>query len=153
VRDEITGVYSEAYFMAMLAQEKARAQRGQGTFCVGVVGVDGFDLLIDYYGAAAGEMVLRHVGAAIAVELRNADAVGRYGDEEFAFVLFHTGLTNASIPAERVRRRISALDVVGLRPSRKISVSIGLAEFKPGEEIAALLKRAASARDAVAKTA
>ncbi|MBI3919421.1 MAG: GGDEF domain-containing protein [Betaproteobacteria bacterium] len=147
IYDELTGFYSQAYLTALLEQEKARAERGQGAFCVGIVGIDGFDLVDDFCGPAAGESVLRHVGAAIAVELRRADTVSRYGDDEFVFVLFHTGLDNASIPAERVRRRISSLEISSLQPARKVTASIGLAEFKRGEEVATLMGRAASALD------
>ena len=145
--DELTGFYGQAYLTALLEQEKARAERGQGAFCVGIVGIDGFDLLSDYYGAAGRESVLRHVGAAIAVELRRADAVGRYRDDEFAFVLFQTGLDNASNSVERVRRRIAALQISSLLPAQKFTASIGLAEFRPGEEVANLMGRAVSALD------
>lgn len=145
--DELTGFYSQAYLTALLEQERARAERRQGGFCVGVVGIDGFDLVNDFYGPAAGESVLRHVGAAVAVELRRADVVGRYGDDEFVFVLFQTGLDKASTPAERVCRRIASLEISSLSPAQKVTASIGLAEFRPGEEVATLLGRAVSALD------
>jgi diguanylate cyclase (GGDEF)-like protein len=142
--DEVTGVYNQRHLVALLEQEKARSDAGQGVFCVGIVDIDHLGVADDFHGCATRDNVLRHVAAAIAVELRRADVVGRYGDEKFVFVLLQTRLDRASIPAKRVRRRIASLEIGGLSQPRKVTASIGLAEFRRGEEIGALMQRAES---------
>lgn len=145
ILDEVTGVYNQRHLVALLEQEKARSDAGQGVFCVGMVEIDHLSLVDDFQGRAASENVLRHVAAAIAVELRGVDVVGRYGDDRFVFVLRQTRLDRAPIPAERARRRIASLEIPGLRQPGKVTASIGLAEFRRGEEIGALMQRAESA--------
>ncbi|MBI3916926.1 MAG: diguanylate cyclase [Betaproteobacteria bacterium] len=143
--DEVTGVHDQRHLVALLEQEKARSDAGQGVFCVGIVDVDSLGMVDDFHGRATRDNVLRHVAAAIAVELRGVDAVGRYGDEKFVFVLLQTRLDRASIPAKRVRRRIASLEIGGLSRPCKVTASIGLAEFRRGEDIGALMQRAESA--------
>jgi len=143
--DEVTGVHNQRHLVALLEQEKSRSDAGQAVFCVGIVHIDPLGLVDDFHGRATRDNVLRHVAAAIAVELRGVDVVGRYGDEKFVFVLLQTRLDRASIPAQRVRRRIASLEIGGLSQPCKVTASIGLAEFRRGEDIGALTQRAESA--------
>ncbi len=103
----------------------------------------------DAYGHASGDALLRE----LARELRSAatapgDLVARNGGDEFCLVFTETGKADAIERAERLRRRIAALDLTPMRPPHAregvhITASIGVAAF-PADATSAheLLERA-----------
>ena len=71
-----------------------------------------------------------------------ADVFGRYGGEEFVQICRHTTLAGAVADAERLRERIGALDVPVPHSIGRLTVSIGVAQYKPGETIMQTFARA-----------
>ncbi|PYR45776.1 MAG: hypothetical protein DMF95_19840 [Acidobacteria bacterium] len=71
-----------------------------------------------------------------------ADVFGRYGGEEFVQICRHTTLAGAVADAERLRERIGALDVPVPHAIGRLTVSIGVAQYKPGETIMQTFARA-----------
>jgi len=71
--------------------------------------------------------------------------VARYGGEEFAVILPHTRLDAAVMAANVVRRQVSAKKIVNRRTGvtlGQITLSIGVAQFRPGEPASELVHRA-----------
>jgi diguanylate cyclase (GGDEF)-like protein len=73
--------------------------------------------------------------------LRAIDELGRFGGEEFLVLLPGTSLQQAEVCAERLREAVAALQVLP-RQGERVTVSIGVAEFAPGDTPVALLERA-----------
>jgi diguanylate cyclase (GGDEF)-like protein len=134
IRDELTGAYNRRYLMETLARERSRAERLSDPFAVCVLDLDHFKSINDTRGHAAGDEVLRHFAAAAPRALRGIDTFGRFGGEEFLMVLPGTQREGALAAAERVRAAAEA--------GGQVTVSIGVATHRRGEDINALLHRA-----------
>jgi diguanylate cyclase len=107
--------------------------------------IDHFKKFNDSWGHQTGDQVLRLVASCLAENVKGRDTAARYGGEEFAVLLRGTGLDAALKVAEQIRQTVetkklvkkSTGDVLGT-----ISISIGVAQFAPGEAAEAVLARA-----------
>jgi diguanylate cyclase (GGDEF)-like protein len=102
-----------------------RSYRHKGTFAVLMADVDEFKKYNDAFGHPAGDEVLKKVAAILLSSTRSVDCTARYGGEEFAVLLTDTTGEVAAEVAERIRARVAAQEF----PGRKITLSIGIAEF------------------------
>lgn len=141
-RDELTNCHNRRYLMEFLAREKSRSDRAESVFSVAVIDLDYFKRINDSYGHLAGDDVLRQVVTLIQRHVRATDCFARFGGEEFALVYSATELEEARQSAERLRQEISTTAIACESFSIYTSVSIGIAEFRRGDEIADLLRRA-----------
>lgn len=142
IRDELTGVYNRRFLMETLGRERSRAQRLAGTFSVCLIDIDHFKAINDTLGHAAGDAVLVRFADCAKTALRDLDIFGRYGGEEFLAILPSTGPQGALICAERIRAGIEAAGILRLRDAGRVTVTLGVASHRKGEETAELLARA-----------
>jgi diguanylate cyclase (GGDEF)-like protein len=147
-RDHLTKSFNRHYIMDSLAREKGRTDRSNNPFSICIFDLDHFKLLNDDYGHLVGDRILRGFAQRVRGELRTMDAVnrsehrrsfGRFGGEEFIAILPATNLEGAARAAERIRKSVH--DRV-FDDTYKVTVSVGVAEYKRGEAISQLLKRA-----------
>ncbi|MEO6447070.1 MAG: GGDEF domain-containing protein [Gemmatimonadaceae bacterium] len=130
-----------------------------------MIDVDNFKDVNDGFGHPAGDIALRQIANLLArTFMRRVDFVCRYGGDEFAVILQETGLENAQLLAERLRRQAQELRPVeppeGVDPP-SMTLSIGVAELLVGDDAVAWIKRADTAlyiakrtgRDAVSTAA
>ncbi len=128
IRDGLTGVFNRRHVMEVLAVEFERTQRYGGELGVIMVDIDHFKKINDQYHHQAGDHVIREVARLLGEGMRNVDAVGRYGGEEFIAVLPHTSDAGARLTAERVRKAVEAYQFkVGPDKQVTCTVSIGIA--------------------------
>lgn len=125
VTDGLTGLVNHRALMQRLNEEGIRSQRNSRPFTVIMTDVDHFKSYNDQFGHPEGDHVLKQVAALLKENTRTVDCVARYGGEEFAVLLPETELSDAMEVAERIRSRIESADF----PNRKITLSIGVAEF------------------------
>ncbi len=144
-RDELTGVHNRRHLMEMLRHEKSRCARTGAAFCISLVDIDLFKQINDTFGHQAGDDVLCGFSRSVAQHMRASDYFGRYGGEEFLLILTNTNLEGARIVADRLRRETEQLGFSDTNPDLRISVSIGLAQHQPGDEIEQTLSRADNA--------
>lgn len=144
-RDELTGVFNRRALMAALQAEKNRCDRTGEVFCVCLIDIDFFKRVNDEIGHLAGDAVLRKFARTVQQDLRSTDVFGRYGGEEFMQIMPYTKLDGALARADRVRMQARTLDFPELAKSRSITVSIGVAQYRRGESVTALLSRADTA--------
>ena len=142
VRDELTRVHNRRYLMESLARERARAQRLGTEFSVCLMDIDRFKGINDDLGHAAGDAVLVQFAEIAQRELRDLDVFGRYGGEEFLAVLPSTGGQGAIVCAERIRASVENAGLLRFRDAGRVTVTLGVASYRKGEEIAALMARA-----------
>ncbi|MGC8763749.1 MAG: GGDEF domain-containing protein [Acidobacteriota bacterium] len=91
-------------------------------------------------GHGAGDEVLQRVAREFVSSLREQDTVGRWGGEEFVFLLPDTDLAGALKVAENLRRRVADLAIgAGEEP---LTLSLGVAEYRPGSDIEEAISRA-----------
>lgn len=104
-----------------------RYHRQGWSYAVMVIDVDYFKAINDTYGHACGDEVLRHLVRCMRESLRDGDAVGRVGGEEFLILLREMPLDGAIFVAERLRARIERTSCVVNGVALKITVSVGIA--------------------------
>jgi diguanylate cyclase (GGDEF)-like protein len=145
IRDELTGVYNRRYLMSVLANQQLRSARTGEAFCVAVVDLDHFKAVNDSHGHAGGDEVLRCFSSRAVRDLRAMDQFGRYGGEEFMLVMSQTTLEAGKAGAERLRRNTEAIRVPGFDESFRLTVSIGVAQYRPDESVDETVRRADAA--------
>jgi diguanylate cyclase (GGDEF)-like protein len=111
VTDELTGLFNHRRFQEVISKEVAEAKRfGTGMGLI-MLDIDNFKRVNDTYGHMQGDEVLRAVARVLRESSREIDEPARYGGEEMAVALPQTDLEGAYQFAERVRRRIEALEL------------------------------------------
>lgn len=133
--DPLTGLANRRVLDSRLEQEWQRARRSGRPLAVLFIDVDHFKRFNDEYGHACGDEALRAVAECISATVRRSvDVVARYGGEEFAVVLPDTTSESAQGVAEKIRRKVQALDLVRKDGARiAVTVSIGCASSVPAD--------------------
>lgn len=139
ITDRLTGVFNRAKFNTDLKQIVKQAQRYQRTFSLIAIDIDKFKHINDTYGHGAGDEVIQEVVNTIKDRIRQPDGIYRYGGEEFHVILPETNLEGAFLQAERLRQAVSEykFNYIGT-----VTISLGVAEYRAGEALHVLLKRA-----------
>lgn len=145
-RDHLTGLLNRRMILEHLTRELNRARHERRPLSVVLVDLDRFKDVNDTYGHAAGDTVLRETATRMRSQLRAYDFIGRYGGEEFLFVLPGAdGVTSLSI-AERIRLRVTNGPVCVDGIPLSVSVSIGLSCTETaGHDASALIETADAA--------
>ncbi len=138
--DPLTGLFNRHYVLCHLNTLIQRALQTRRPLSVALIDVDHFKSVNDSWGHSAGDMVLRHVGERLALNVRGVDLAGRYGGEEFIVVMPDTDMQDAKLIAERLCQVIAthkfpcrtAEDVLPI----SLTVSIGLAAMLPTDDTA-----------------
>jgi diguanylate cyclase (GGDEF)-like protein len=115
--------------------------QGQGMVLV-LADVDHFKNINDRYGHAAGDEALRRVTHLLSSVLRRGDAVVRFGGEEFLMFLPGLEMARGARVAERARAAVEGAPMMMGDVHIPLTVSMGVAELRPGERRDDLIKRA-----------
>jgi diguanylate cyclase (GGDEF)-like protein len=135
ITDALTGLYNRRHFFLMAQRELDRARRHERPLSVIMLDLDHFKRVNDTYGHAAGDLALKTVADYCHKGLRGTDLLGRYGGEEFVFLLGETSQAKAQEVAERLRLGIAALAMPVAGHTLSITASLGLAtldDTQPG---------------------
>jgi diguanylate cyclase (GGDEF)-like protein/PAS domain S-box-containing protein len=141
LRDELTGLWNRRGILGLVAAALAGpAEPGR---CVGIVlaDLDGFKAVNDRSGHASGDEVLRSLARRFERAVRDGDAVGRIGGDEFVVLCTVDGPGTAATIADRVLAAgADPIEVDGTE--HHVGVSAGVALARPGTNVAELLSRA-----------
>ncbi|UNK42746.1 GGDEF domain-containing protein [Luteimonas sp. S4-F44] len=143
--DGLTGLSSRNAIEQRLAQEIAQADARATPLSVAFIDLDRFKAINDRYGHALGDECLRIVAARARNRLRERDALGRYGGDELLAVLPGTPLAQAEATAQAICTAVRTHPLSAGEQTLPLSLSIGVAQFVPGESMADLLARADAA--------
>jgi len=136
--DSLTGVLNRRAFFARAAEACAVALTGTALSAI-MLDVDHFKQVNDRHGHDVGDAVLRAVAQRGAEE---AEIFGRLGGEEFAILLPEKSLHDAAALAERLRCAVARHDFMGADGIFRVTCSFGLSEWRSGDSVDTLLKRA-----------
>jgi two-component system, cell cycle response regulator len=142
VRDALTGLPNRRAFDDALAREVARAEREGAPLAALLLDVDRFKTVNDAHGHAAGDAVLRAVAARARGALRAADLLARVGGEELAALLPGADAAAAREAGERIRRAVKDGPIEAGGAAIPVTLSVGVAVRRAGEDGPALLARA-----------
>ncbi len=141
-RDPLTGVLNRRHLMETLAREINRCERQVSHgFALCMIDLDHFKRINDTLGHPVGDDVLVAVAKCIGASLRGIDYLARYGGEEFVVLLDGAPGEHTLVACERIRSRVAELRLPILN-GVTLSVSIGVAGYEAGDNLAGLLERA-----------
>lgn len=133
IYDDLTRLYSRAYFVECFEKEFEKSRRYGGHLSLIMLDIDHFKKINDQYGHPEGDEVLRQLAKIIGRFLRKADVPVRYGGEEFVLLLPETRWDQAGILAERLRATISAHSFILKQKEVHVTVSLGVAGYPESE--------------------
>ena len=142
IRDALTGLYNYGYFKEALHYEVEKSRRYKTPLSLLFLDIDDFKQVNDTLGHLKGDKIMRQVAAILKQGIRQADLLCRYGGDEFVMLLSQTPPEQATILAERLRRRIAQSSMNRLEQALKVTVSIGVAGLRPEMSTEDLIKEA-----------
>lgn len=153
LKSQLAEVQQDALFDSLTSLYNRRAFDGDlKTLCRSeqkisliLADIDHFKSFNDTYGHLFGDTVIKAVARRIQLNCRDGIHAYRFGGEEFALIVPNKSLRIARQFAESLRRSIEKLSVKDRRTSEQVgntTISLGVAEFQPGESAESLIERA-----------
>ncbi len=127
--DDLTMILNRRFGLRRLREEFSRSVRHGVPVSVLMIDIDHFKAFNDDFGHDAGDTVLRMVASIIERNLRAGDVVCRYGGEEFMVVAPGTGLNDAAMVGERLRRLVETTQIKWGAQRLSVTASIGAATW------------------------
>lgn len=140
--DGLTGLPNRRALEVELDSQIRRISTRGGGLSLALMDVDRFKAINDRYTHAVGDKTLRGIAAAVQLGLRRSDRFGRYGGEEFLWILADTPLEAATRAAERMLEAIRTFDWRTVAEGLEVTASFGVAQWAPGESADQLVSRA-----------
>ncbi|WP_236187666.1 GGDEF domain-containing protein [Pseudomonas pharyngis] len=140
--DPLTGLPNRAAWTERLEYEITQWQQHGNTLSLAMLDLDHFKRINDNYGHLAGDKVLKIIATVLRKRLRGSDFIARFGGEEFVLLLPATPPAVGAKLLETLRAAIEACPFHFKGERVTITVSMGLAAFRPGEHSDLVLKRA-----------
>jgi diguanylate cyclase (GGDEF)-like protein len=128
--DALTSVYNRGYIEKQIETEFSKSKRYGNAFSIIMYDLDFFKKINDTYGHLAGDEVLKCVSKKVGSMLRNTDALGRYGGEEFIVILTETNEENAVALADRIRAAVEKMSITSCDYTINVTISMGVIEFR-----------------------
>ncbi len=144
VTDDLTELYNRRFFDLQLQKELKEPEKPTS---LAMIDIDDFKHYNDSFGHPAGDEVLRKLAQTFEEQVRTADTYGtardldtvcRYGGEEFSIILPNTELEDAVTVSQRIREAVANIEIFEIQ----VTISVGVAEQKNGEDSESLINRA-----------
>ncbi|MGB3126996.1 MAG: diguanylate cyclase [Pseudomonas sp.] len=140
--DPLTGLPNRAAWSERLDHEVNTWHQRGNSLALAMLDLDHFKRINDSYGHLAGDKVLKIIASVLRKRLRPTDFIARFGGEEFVLVMPDSSLADALAVGEGLRAAIEACPFHFKGEPVTLTVSMGVAQFQPGERSDAALKRA-----------
>ena len=143
--DALTGLANRRCFDEAAQKAVDDALREGKPFSLIISDIDHFKKFNDTYGHPVGDQVLRLVAQCLKTNVKGKDLAARFGGEEFVVILPETSLSNATAVAGDIRNSVETKKIVQKSTGKDmgtVTLSLGVAQFVPGEQVADLLNRA-----------
>ena len=142
--DTLTGLPNRRELDEFLRAALVAAMEKGEPLSVLMIDIDHFKIFNDSFGHGVGDRVLRLMATVLSERVRDGDLPARYGGEELIAVLPGADLAGCKAVAEAIRRSISDCRITRRSTGEllpRITISIGVAQFQPGESAADLIER------------
>jgi diguanylate cyclase len=146
--DALTGIANRKKFDRDLTKATSACKSKKGPLCLVMSDIDHFKKFNDDHGHLFGDQVLRLVAQTLQKETEGEAIAARYGGEEFGIILPNTSLHSAVRLANGMRESVSAKELIKRNTGDnvgRITMSFGVAQFDPSEDIDSFIARADSA--------
>ncbi len=143
--DPLTGLANRRLMVERLRAEAGRHERLGRPFTLVMADIDNFKQVNDSYGHDVGDEVLVRVAKALNGDLRDYDLCCRWGGEEFLLLLSEVDVEGAEASVRRMRDAVSQIRLGADGQGPGLTMSMGMAEHKPGDNYSRTINRADSA--------
>lgn len=143
--DLLSGLSNRRYLLERFTALFSEAKKEQRSLSLIMIDIDHFKTINDTYGHEAGDDAIKLCAVILKSYARSIDIVSRYGGEEFAILMPHTSLGEASFLAEDIRRKIEGHNIQTRNSfSISLTLSLGVTQIKleQDEKIDDVLSRA-----------
>jgi diguanylate cyclase (GGDEF)-like protein len=140
--DPLTDILNRRGFERELKRSLAHAKRYGSSAALLYLDLDGFKIVNDRHGHAAGDAVLKAVAAVLARHVRSSDVVARLGGDEFAVLLWHLSEADARSKARVLEAAIDRTTATHSGTMLSVGGSVGAALLLPLDQPADVLERA-----------
>jgi diguanylate cyclase len=143
--DPLTTLSNRKFFDQALAKAMAEAKESNQPLSLLMADIDHFKSFNDKYGHLTGDQVLRLVALSVKQNVKGQDVAARYGGEEFAVVLPRTGLQQARVVGDHIRRAVMGKELMKRSTGEhlgRITISVGVATFRPDDTAQSFIGRA-----------
>lgn len=138
--DALTGAYNHGFIFDKLREEVEFAKLKSSCLSLLFMDLDLFKKVNDTYGHPVGDRVLVQLSEIFKENSRKTDHYGRYGGEEFLFVMPHTDIEQAKVFTQRLHEMFSDTRIKGI--DKSVTFSGGLVQYDGKESHIDLIKRA-----------
>lgn len=144
MRDHLTSSPNRRAVLNVAEDTFEQAKKQRRSLVIAIVDLDYFKKLNDTFGHDTGDKVLINFSRACEQELRQQDAYGRYGGEEWLFVFNDTDKKSICDIFERIKATLNNMPCEGLPEDYAVHFSMGAAQYNPkiDKNLNALIKRA-----------
>jgi diguanylate cyclase len=143
--DPLTGLANRRGFEMALSRDAAQAASDRFALALLLLDIDHFKDFNDTHGHVMGDRLLQFVAQLLTRNIKGRDTAARYGGEEFAVILVQAGASAAAKVANQIRVLLSAKPLAHRSKDQVLGVvtcSIGVAVFRPGEDLTDFIDRA-----------
>lgn len=142
--DELTNIPNRRGFNEHIEEMKRLSAKNNSGFALILLDLDFFKMVNDTFGHIVGDSALRYVAKLLKEETKGRDCIARIGGEEFSILLSGASYDNAIRVAENIRLKIAnkTLSVKNQSKPLKLTLSSGVAIYRPNEDTDVLFQRA-----------
>jgi diguanylate cyclase len=147
LQDPLTGTGNRRQFDIVMNKAIIECENKRTPMSLVMCDIDHFKRVNDAFGHQVGDELIKMFARVIEGSVRESDTVIRYGGEEFAVILPMAEVEAARVIAERIRRQFEGKRLTIRETNQKIgqlTASFGVAEYRPGDDLDALVQRADS---------
>jgi len=136
--DSLSQLYNRRKIEELLNTISERAKFHGEPFSLILLDIDFFKKINDEYGHPTGDKVIAQLARNLKINVRDEDAVGRWGGEEFLVICPGLDIKSAEGLAERLKEDIqfNCDD-----RAKTITCSLGVTKWKKGDSTATIIKR------------
>ena len=128
IKDNLTGLYNQAYILDHLREEIRRAMIFQRPCAFMLISIDRFDKLLASVGPEQVNGIIKKIASLIRDSLREVDRVARFEKNSFAVVLPEKNKREMQKMAVMIKESIESNFVSNLDHRKLLTVSVGTSE-------------------------
>ncbi len=153
--DQLTTLLTKRAFIEKATHYFNIARRGRHRFSILMVDLDHFKEINDTFGHIVGDHFLQKFGVIINQDKRETDLIGRYGGEEFIFLLWETDFSGVMQYTDKLHDKLRNMKLQHDGNNIQCTISIGVAYYSPSgktQELTETIKQADNALYLAKKT-
>ena len=140
--DPLTELLNRRGFLERVTYEIHRYERSGKAFSIVIADIDNFKSFNDSYGHDCGDFILKTIAKIVRKTLRKQDSIGRWGGDEFIFLLPETPIEGAIVVAEKLKKKISEFHFSYKRNKLFVTMSFGASTIDKSLDIDICIKKA-----------